>query len=165
MIKILYKVDKFILNEAIKLRNNLKLNSHTNHRENGTVLSKLHYKTHTQLMLSPYLDKFKEIENYLDLPVLIRYVTELQKDDFIDWNDKSKSEPIGKFCSLSLSNNNLICFKDNIIKVNMGQLIEFDPEDYYYLPKVINEYGIYTWFVWMIPHWYSPNLEVIEKWE
>jgi len=164
MIKKLFNTDNKALKKAKKVHEKIKLNFHENHNEHGEMISRLHYKTHRQLILSPHFYEFRELEEYLNLPVLIRYITELRKGDFLNYGkaDPSWIRP-AKFCSMSLSNNNRIYFDNKPTVVNAGQIIEFDPLEDYYLPEIKGSTKI--WIVWMIPHWYETGFELVKEWD
>lgn len=100
----------------------------------------------------------------LENVVLVEYLLNFKKNDFLDWMECEywETNTIGKFLSFALTDGNTIEFKngdDNeIVKVPKYSAIEFNTADVHRVKKVNKEH---TWLVLMVPD--HLNLDIIFK--
>lgn len=82
---------------------------------------------------------------------LVNYVLQLQKDDFLDiqddWRRADHGNPVGKFFSIALTNNNIIINNKEYF-VPQYSAIEFSPIDLHEIQPVHSKN---TWVIFMIP--------------
>lgn len=84
--------------------------------------------------------------------ILVHYVLQLQKGDFLDiqddWQNPIHNKPIGKFFSIALTSENSVIIDNDTYSVPKYSAIEFSPTKIHEIKPVKDTN---TWMVFMVP--------------